>query len=206
MKKRLYNYFVQIRRGREIINFLDALTGEWVNSAPEINHFQKFKSGDFDSLVEKLHLSNFLLWNTESLIRKNDYGGDCRGLKKKIDSLNLERNRTIEDIDSRIESLLNLPSVPLEELDKYYINSETPGQIIDRLSILSLKIFFRKKKEKPDRGEIGMLEYQRNFLVVAFDRFLDHLEKGNGFMISFRAFKQYEDSELIPVRESKEEI
>lgn len=57
-------------------------------------------------------------------------------------------------------------------------NSESPGSIVDRLSILSLKIVYLGLKAKKDirfRKQVNQLKEQRNNLVIALTQLISDL-------------------------------
>ena len=85
--------------------------------------------------VEDNHRCNCLLWDEEDLARRRNVpDSEIAGNKRAIDGYNQKRNDTIERID---EHLLDLFSNKKENAT---LSSETPGAMIDRLSILSLKV------------------------------------------------------------------
>ena len=83
------------------------------------------------------HRFNGLLWAEEDLARRRDVpDSDIAGNKRAIDRFNQARNDAVERIDEEI-----LASV--DNSRRYAdarLHSETVGMMIDRLSIMSLKI------------------------------------------------------------------
>ena len=106
------------------------LTARWHQVTPTA-------TGDgFWRLLEENHLRNFSLWHEEDVARRDDLGFErvCQA-KRNIDRFNQERNNFAEEMDKAIVAALNPPQTGLPR------NSETPGMMIDRLSILALKEF-----------------------------------------------------------------
>jgi hypothetical protein len=91
---------------------------------------------DFLALVEENHSFNYQLWHTEDEARRDDKGHTyVYEAKRAIDGYNQQRNNRMEAMDTWLFQTLKPsddPSCP--------VHSETPGMIIDRLSILALKI------------------------------------------------------------------
>ena len=87
--------------------------------------------------VENNHRCNCLLWDEEDLARRRNVpDAEIANNKRAIDGYNQKRNDAIERIDEHL--LASLAGVRKHENAR--LNSETPGGMIDRLSILSLKI------------------------------------------------------------------
>ena len=89
------------------------------------------------------------------------------------------------------------------------INTETPAWAVDRLSILSLKIWhMREQAERPDasadhkaRSEqrLNVLLEQKSDLCGALDALLDDLAAGRKVMKLYKQMKLYNDPETNPV-------
>ncbi len=75
-------------------------------------------------------------WDLEDLARMVERGSDyIVSIKKDIDKSNQDRNNLVREIDTEIVSLLKVsPSTD----DRFY--SESPGMIIDRLTILFIRL------------------------------------------------------------------
>ena len=106
--------------------------GEW--------HIVKFiqESGDpLYQLVSEQHHTNFDLWHEEDKAR-DQVASDAiiAAVKRTIDRLNQKRNDEIEKIDEALLDEIGQRSIRI--LADARLNSETPGSMIDRLSILSL--------------------------------------------------------------------
>ncbi len=88
-------------------------------------------------VIVENHAFNFKLWQAEDRARREDKGFEFVYLaKREIDSCNQQRNNKMEEIDGLLYNAL----CPAHVTD-CKVNSETPGMIIDRLSILSLKLY-----------------------------------------------------------------
>ncbi|MFQ5974499.1 MAG: DUF4254 domain-containing protein [Alphaproteobacteria bacterium] len=161
----------------------------------------------FQGRVLRQHLHNCRLWRHEDQARRTDVD-DARiaELKRTIDRENQKRNDAIEQLD---EDLLRM----LEERERHPpdgapMNSETPGSMIDRLSILALKVFrMRRESERGDadeahrercRGKLAILERQRRDLAVCLDRVLEGLDQERLRLVVYRQFKMYNDPSLNP--------
>lgn len=92
---------------------------------------------NFLRLIEENHAFNYNLWHTEDRARRDDMGYEfVYRAKREIDSLNQQRNNRMEAIDSWLVNELG----PSNKQD-CPAHSETPGMMLDRLSILSLKFY-----------------------------------------------------------------
>lgn len=157
--------------------------------------------------IGREHLTNIRLWHEEDEARRPDVDDAViAGVKRRIDGLNQRRNDLIETIDETIAAALETGgSAPR---DGCRLHSETPGVIVDRLSILSLKVFhMRQEVEREDataehRGlcaeRLGVLERQRADLAGCFQTLLGELLAGRTTFRTYRQFKMYNDPETNP--------
>lgn len=175
-------------------------TSSWPSNRPI-----EFADNDIWFWIERNHSSNCKLWDEEDKARRTDVDdSDIAKNKRNIDVLNQNRNDAIERIDEKI--LNRLSNVRVEE--GAWFNSETAGSIIDRLSIVSLKILHmgiqanrfdidiehkEQSNEKKDR-----LIMQRKDLSSCLNQLLETSEKGKSFYRIYRQFKMYNDPKMNP--------
>lgn len=155
--------------------------------------------------IELNHRFNNLLWDEEDLARrKNVPDSDIAANKRAIDRYNQQRNDAIEKIDDLLqERLLNVQLAP-----DAWLNSETAGSIIDRLSIVSLKIFhMRLQTQRTDADpshikscgqRLQRLIEQRADLQRCLDTLLAAVMDGRASFNTYRQFKMYNDPTLNP--------
>lgn len=100
-------------------------------------HDVRFQNEGLLRLVEENHAFNFQLWQAEDRARRDDQGHIwVYHAKRAIDGFNQQRNNRMESIDEWITKAIQLaPHTTCP------VHSETPGMMIDRLSILSLKSY-----------------------------------------------------------------
>ena len=126
-------------------------------------------------------------------------------LKRKIDASNQDRTDTVEFIDSYfLEIYKDIQAKPTAK-----INSESPAWVIDRLSILALKIYHMQletvREDASDshkqscQKKLDTLLEQRKDLSTAIDDLLEAIESGDKYMKVYKQMKMYNDDELNPV-------
>lgn len=155
--------------------------------------------------IEANHRFNSLLWNEEDLARRTDVpDGDIAANKRAIDGYNQKRNDAIERLDEiLLDDLRDVtPSAGAR------LHSETPGAMIDRLSILSLKIHhmgLQVRRTDTSAAHIGACEAklarlreQRADLQRCFDEIIDGLGRGAVYFKIYRQYKMYNDPALNP--------
>ena len=158
----------------------------------------------FDRLVGDNHLHNFLLWHEEDIARRDDLGSErVHQAKRAIDRHNQQRNNVIEEIDQALVAALR-PSLD----DGCPKNSETPGMIIDRLSILALKEYhMREETVREDAGaehraacaaKLERITRQRGDLTLALGELLRAVAAGTRTFTVYYQFKMYNDPSLNP--------
>jgi len=158
----------------------------------------------FDQLILDQHRANFDLWHREDAAR-DPLAGDqaIAACKRTIDKLNQLRNDLTERLDRELlDSHPPLdPNLPL--------HSETPGLMIDRLSILALKIFHTTQEIDRASAAPGHREWNRERLVILNDQRDDlatcltelwtDIRAGRRRFKLYRQLKMYNDPALNPV-------
>ena len=135
-------------------------------------------------------------WHFEDLIRDPEIDpAAALVLKRRIDKSNQDRTDLVELIDSYfLDSYKDVK--PLEAAT---INTETPAWAVDRLSILSLKIYhMQEQAERTDADEehlkrcaekLAVLREQRSDLSMALDTLLEDIAAGRKYMKLYKQMK-----------------
>jgi hypothetical protein len=161
-------------------------------------------SSPIEDLILAQHRANFDLWHEEDAAR-DPAATDAAisGVKRAIDRLNQRRNDLVEQIDTAL-----LTAAPAQNAEAP-LHSETPGLIVDRLSILGLKIFhtaeetWRKDADDAHRARnrerLLTLQTQRADLAQCLaDLWADILAGRRRFKL-YKQLKMYNDPSLNPV-------
>lgn len=147
-------------------------------------------------------MRNFSLWHEEDVARRDDLGAESvRKSKRAIDRYNQERNDFVEKMDKALVEIL-------KPRDDCPFNSETPGMMIDRLSILALKEFhMREQAERIDATrehrekcafKLNVIRRQIVDLSSALDALLREISEGSRSFRVYFQFKMYNDPSLNP--------
>ena len=178
---------------------------QWHVKAPEPDYVE---ASDFPNLVSMQHYVNFELWHQEDMARDPDApDSKIAAVKRAIDVLNQRRNDMIEQMDQYLIDALQSKNI------KYTVdaemNSETPGSIIDRLSINALKIYHMDEEiqrldvtdehRKKCSGKLSVLQDQRNDLKKSLETLLADLSSGKKRLKVYQQMKMYNDENLNPV-------
>jgi hypothetical protein len=161
----------------------------------------------FMSIVQDEHRRNFDLWHEEDKARAPDASdAQIATVKRSIDKLNQKRNDLIEKVDEHLYAHLEQQKIAVQK-DAHW-NTETPGSVIDRLSILSLKVYhMREQTERLDatpahiqkcRERLNVLTRQHEDLTTALQDLLNDLFAGRKQMKIYRQFKMYNDPDANP--------
>jgi hypothetical protein len=154
------------------------------------------------ALAMAQHRANFELWHEEDKARAPEVpDAEIARVKRAIDVLNQRRNDLVEKMDVwLIERLEQEATAPL--------HSETPGMMVDRLSILALKIYHtREEAHRASATEghrlrnverLALLEAQRDDLAGSLDALWAEVLQGTRRFKLYRQMKMYNDPELNP--------
>lgn len=153
------------------------------------------------------HQFNFLLWHEEDIARSPNVG-DARiaQVKRAIDRYNQQRNDYIERVD---EALIDrLAAGGAQPRKDARLNTETPGSAIDRLSIMSLRIYhLYEQLDRDDTGQehrqkveerLARCHLQHTDLAQSLVELLDDLQSGRKLLKVYRQMKMYNDPTLNP--------
>lgn len=167
----------------------------------------EFSPMPVDDHVLAMHRANFVLWHLEDDARSVAATAEqIAAVKRAIDRVNQERNDHAEAIDVALLALLEPLHLPRNEAP---LHSETPGQILDRLSILSLKRFHTAEESRRQSADHSHRERNRTRLLV-LDEQSDDLTRclqdlwiavvrGERKFKRYRQMKMYNDPALNPV-------
>ena len=193
---------------RQIAELQERATTAWHDDADAAAATGEARA-DGDRFMDTMlaqHRANFDLWHTEDRARDpRASDAEIAGVKRAIDAINQRRNDLAERCDALlIEHLAGrgLPN-PAAEL-----NSESPGLMIDRLSILALKIFHTREEidrlgapeghGERNRQRLELLTEQRDDLVGCLDRLWAETLAGTRRFKIYRQMKMYNDPALNP--------
>jgi hypothetical protein len=186
-----------------VVRRLEASTVEWLHDLPPPlpSPVPARPPSSFMQAAVELHRRNFFQWDREARVRAADLLPDAvTTLKREIDASNDQRSALIEMLDAI--SARMLPAPASNDLSVLYVNSDTIGQLVDKLSVLTLKVFFssnamdgRSEPDSPDPAALQRareLTSRRDYVSVCYERFARKLESGAGALSTWRQFKFYE--------------
>ncbi len=154
------------------------------------------------ALAMAQHRANFDLWHEEDKARAPEVtDAEIARVKRAIDTLNQRRNDLVEKMDAWLMERL-------EQNETAPLHSETPGLMIDRLSILALKIYHTREETQRisateahrvrNKKRLMLLEEQRADLAACLDSlWAEVLGRTRRFKL-YRQMKMYNDPELNP--------
>lgn len=172
---------------------------------------------DIDAVMKNLHEGvdhllyhkcwiDTVQWHLEDIIRDpNINPEEALVIKRRIDKSNQDRTDMVEKIDDWFWDYFGKKN----DLSCGRINTESPAWVVDRLSILALKIYHMQEqanrtdadvehKEKVQQKLEVLLE-QKEDLSLAFNQLIDDVMEGRKYMKVYRQMKMYNDESLNPV-------
>jgi hypothetical protein len=186
----------------EIVELQDRLTHRWHEPAEAV----VIPFGDWLALVAKQHRANFDLWHIEDEARAPGASDEqIAAVKRRIDQTNQLRNDLAEELDRKLLRWLGERGLPKADAA---LNSESPGLIIDRLSILALKIYHTREEAQRsnapeghgerNRERLRVLEEQRADLADCLNTLWEDTLHGKRRFKIYRQMKMYNDPALNP--------
>jgi hypothetical protein len=185
----------------DITDLQQETTARWHDSSPEYAYTGLLGA------VCKQHQFNYLLWHEEDIARSPDVP-DSRiaAVKRAIDRYNQQRNDWIEKIDEVLVQMLAAEGVVPTRAAR--LNTETPASVIDRLSIMALRIYhFEEQAARDDIDRIQRdkveerllrCRAQRADLSQSLAELLDDIFAGRKLLRVYRQMKMYNDPSLNP--------
>lgn len=171
--------------------------------------FKNTGSTPIEKTIIDLLAANFTLWGYEDEARRKDVPDKhIAELKRKIDKENQKRNDLIDAIDSLI-----VKDIAGDDRDRVMdqnlpMNSENPGSLYDRLTILSLRAYSLKKEINRKDADISHIERCSKMLEQVLEKstdllkclkeLMDDIYSGRKKIKSYKQHKLYNDPDLNP--------
>ncbi len=188
---------------RAIVEMHDDRTRHWHTVTPRFAG----EPDTFEAAAEQQHFANFELWHEEDKARvpgAPDY--QIAAVKRSIDKLNQRRNDFMELCDRLALAELEKRNLPVPTAP---LHSESVGLMIDRLSILSLKIYHTQQEVERtnapqghaelNRERLALLREQRTDLENALDELWADILAGRKRFKVYRQLKMYNEPSLNPL-------
>lgn len=165
-----------------------------------------FAADDIAFLLYQKNWIDTVQWHLEDIIRSPTIRPDeLVAIKRRIDQSNQDRTDTVEQMDGWFfEQFRGITAKPHARL-----NSETPAWLLDRMSILQLKLYhFQEQVDRPSvsdehrrkaQQKLAVLLEQEQDLARCFDELLDDIRSGDRYMKVYRQMKMYNDPTLNPI-------
>lgn len=168
--------------------------------------FTPIQGSDIEQLLYQKCWIDTVQWHYEDLIRDPDI--DPKGgmaLKRLIDASNQRRTDMVEQIDDWFLAEFETVNVEVNAT----VNTESPAWVVDRLSILALKIYHMREQVERDnvdrehveqaKAKLAVLHEQQIDLSASFNELLADIGSGKRLMKVYRQMKLYNDPATNPV-------
>jgi hypothetical protein len=161
---------------------------------------------EWERLTWRLQLVNTFQWHQEDRSRAHDAGDRVlASVKRTIDASNRRRVQTIDALDVHLHDLATAGTPPRPDA---VLHSETPGSIIDRLTVLGLKrhhvaeaLADLAESDRPAmQARLDTLVEQFDDLAGCLARLLDDIAAGRVRLKRYRQVKVYRDPDTGSLR------
>jgi hypothetical protein len=171
-----------------------------------------YPATSFEALLYHKNWIDTVQWHLEDIIRNPDINpAEGIAIKRRIDKSNQDRTDMVEKIDDYF--LEQFKHITPKSGTR--INSETPAWLLDRMSILMLKIYHMQEQTlRQDasadhiarcEAKLAILLEQKTDMQLAFDELIEDISKGDRRFKVYRQMKMYNDASLNPVLYQKKE-
>ena len=168
--------------------------------------FEPIEGTDIEQLLYQKCWIDAVQWHYEDLIREPEIDPkEGMALKRLIDASNQRRTDMVEQIDDWFIAQFNTTNA----VDNATVNTESPAWVIDRLSILALKVYHMREQVERDnvdtahvqqaKAKLAVLNEQQIDLSTSFDELLADISSGKRLMKVYRQMKLYNDPTTNPV-------
>ena len=165
-----------------------------------------YEPKSFESLLYDKNWIDTVQWHLEDIIRAPQIDPiEGIKIKRRIDKSNQDRTDVVERVDDYFLDYFkgNTPKPGAR------INSETPAWLLDRMSILMLKIYHMKEQTERDdaseehirkcQAKLQVLMEQKSDMQLAFDEMVEDIGSGARRFKVYRQMKMYNDASLNPI-------
>jgi hypothetical protein len=165
-----------------------------------------YPTGSFNGLLYGKNWIDTVQWHLEDIIRVPTIDPvEALKIKRRIDKSNQDRTDMVEKLDDFfLEQFKNVKAQPGTR-----INSETPAWLLDRMSILMLKIYHMKQQTertdvspehtKTTNAKLAILMEQKADMQLAYDELIEDIKHGRRRFKVYRQMKMYNDASLNPM-------
>jgi hypothetical protein len=165
-----------------------------------------YPQASFEALLYGKNWIDTVQWHLEDIVRNPEIDPvEGLKLKRRIDKSNQERTDVVERVDDYfLDRFKNVTPGPDAR-----INSETPAWLLDRMSILMLKIYHMEEQTKRTdapsdhiarcESKLSLLLEQKSDMRAAFDELMEDVGRGVRRFKVYRQVKMYNDPSLNPV-------
>ncbi len=165
-----------------------------------------YPQGTMDHDLYQKAWGDAVQWHLEDLIRDPKIAPEeALALKRRIDQANQTRTEMVEALDSYFYTKFH----QVEASPNATLNTESPAWALDRLAILTLKIYHMQveavrldasaEHRAQCQRKLNVLLEQRVDLSTAIDQLLEAYAAGTKRMKMYKQMKMYNDPTLNPV-------
>jgi hypothetical protein len=165
-----------------------------------------FAPSSFEHLLYQKNWIDTVQWHLEDIIRATDINStELVAIKRRIDASNQDRTDRVEEIDDVFMAAF----AEIQPQPNARLNSETIGWLLDRMSILQLKVYhMAEQTARTDadaahlqrcQAKLDILYIQETDMAQCYDELLEEIQNGTRRFKVYRQMKMYNDASLNPV-------
>jgi len=147
------------------------------------------RAEDVLGLLHALHCNNLEQWRREDATREPGAGDAAVAeAKRAIDALNATRHRLVEAVDAALAGAI-------EQNPSATPTTETPAMVFDRLSVLTIRIYFTEGAGDRFSARLPALRLQVALIHEALEGLFDDVRAGRKRFVPYESLKLYGSGE-----------
>ncbi len=165
-----------------------------------------YEAGSIEAMLYQKNWIDTVQWHLEDIVRDPDIDPNVgMEIKRRIDKSNQHRTDLVEQIDDWYNAQL----AEYQAKESARLNTESIGWVVDRISILCLKLYHMEEQTlrtdvsdshlQKCKMKLSVLQEQKADMIRSYTELIEDIQNGSRTVKVYRQMKMYNDDSLNPV-------